>query len=355
LIKVIKDFKLLESYTRLIKNKLMNDLWELVYKPMFKIVGLKAVNEDNPILAALKSGKIFYENGGFKTNDKFSNRLSQALIKLGARYDRWEHSYKIDMVELPKEVLNAIKQSVEEAQKKLNHIEQFLQYLEYNLDQIIESLVFNDEVGTILGDVNQKVNRNINIVELDLTPEQSENIQRVINKNFTLSKKEIEENYNNSIQKYTKKWLNERLPEIRRKVEKAVLEGYREIDVQRMLEKEYGIAERKAKFLAQNETAIMLAEIKRVSYQAMGFEHFMWQTILDARERPLHHKLHGKVFRFDNPPEIDERTHQRGLPGETYNCRCNLIPVMYDDEFFNQNNNERTEDLKQYSKVMQNV
>ena len=51
--KVIKDFKHLESYTKIIKDKLFSELWEMIYKPMFKILDLKAKNEDNPIIQAL--------------------------------------------------------------------------------------------------------------------------------------------------------------------------------------------------------------------------------------------------------------------------------------------------------------
>lgn len=343
MIKVIKDFKHLESYTKIIKDKLLSELWEMVYKPMFKILDLKAANEDNIIIDALKRGDIYYENGGFKSRDKFSNKLSQELIKIGARFDKWEHSYKIAIEDIPKEIWESIKLSIQKAQKKLAHINQFLQYLEMNIDSIVDTMLFDKEVVTVLDDVGNKIQKNIkhlNTIEFEFTKEQKEEIAR---------------NYTNNMQLYIKDFVSKKIPEIRRKVQKAVLEGYREIDVQKMLQNEYGIAERKAKFLAQNETSIMLAQIKKVHYSSMGFDSFMWHTILDARERPLHRMLNGKIFRFDNPPVIDERTGQKGLPGETYNCRCDLTPIMSDSEFFNINANQRQEDLKQYSEVMVNV
>ena len=341
--KVIKDFKHLESYTKIIKDKLIEELWEMIYKPMFKILNLKAKNEDNPIIQALDKGLIFYENGGFKLREKIPNRVAQALIKLGARYDKWEKSYKIAIEDLPNEIWESIKESIQNAQKKLAHINQFLQYLEMNLDQVIDSMLFHDEVITVLDDVGNKIQQNVkrvNIIDFEFTRKQKEEIAR---------------NYTDNMNYYIKDWAVKKIPEMRRKVQQAVIEGYREIDVQKMLENEYGIAERKAKFLAQNETSIMLAQIKKVHYSAMGFDSFMWHTILDARERPLHRMLNGKIFRFDDPPVIDERTGQKGLPGETYNCRCDLTPIMSDSAFFNINANQRQEDLKQYSEVMTNV
>lgn len=353
----IKDFKHLQGYTKLIQAKLNKELWELVYKPMFKLAQIepKASNEDNPIIEALKGGVIYYENGGFKSQDKFSNRLSKALLDIGAKYDRWENSFKIAIEDLPKEIWESIKLSIQKAQQKLSQINQFLQYVEINLDAIVETMIFNDEVGTVLTDVQGKMHKNINVIEVELTPEDVENIHNTINHGFKISEEDIKKNFNESIQHYTKDFLTKRVPEIRRKVQQAILDGYREIDVQKMLETEYGIMERKAKFLAQNETSIMLAQIKKVHYSAMGFDSFMWHTILDARERPLHRELNGKVFSFDNPPVIDERTGQRGLPGETYNCRCDLTPIMSDSAFYNTNQNAAREELKQYDKVMTKI
>lgn len=353
----IKDFKHLEAYTKLIQDKINKELWELVYKPMFEIAKIEptASNDNDSIKEALKGGVIYYENGGFKSREKFSNKLSQALLKLGARYDKWENSFKIAIEDLPKEIWESIKLSIQKAQQKLSQINQFLQYVEMNIDAIIETMIFNDEVGTILKDVNGKLHKNINVIEVDLSPEDVEAIHDTINVNFEISEDDIKKNFNESIQHYTKDFLIKRMPEIRRKVQQSILDGYREIDVQKMLETEYGIMERKAKFLAQNETSIMLAQIKKVHYSAMGFDSFMWHTILDARERPLHRELNGTIHRFDNPPVIDERTGQRGLPGETYNCRCDMTPIMSDSAFYNTNPNAAREDSKQYNKVMTSV
>lgn len=62
----------------------------------------------------------------------------------------------------------------------------------------------------------------------------------------------------------------------------------------------------------------------------MGFDKFIWKTISDGRERELHKQLNNTTWSYDNPPVIDERTGQTGLPGETYNCRCEAIPFSSD-------------------------
>ena len=96
-----------------------------------------------------------------------------------------------------------------------------------------------------------------------------------------------------------------------------------------------------AKFLARNETAMATTSYLVAKYKSEGITSFIWNAIIDGRERPLHgnkgdknslgewHKgLNGQIFRFDEPPIIDIRTGQRGLPGQTYNCRCTMTPVI---------------------------
>ena len=123
-----------------------------------------------------------------------------------------------------------------------------------------------------------------------------------------------------------KDFAEDRIPLMRQRIMEATLNGYRLDKVEKILQQEFGFMANKARFLAFNETNIMLAEFKRSQYQAMGFSKFIWQTRADSRVRDLHQHLNGTVWRYDDPPVIDERTGQKGLPGETFNCRCIALP-----------------------------
>lgn len=349
----LKDFKLLESYTKAVERKLIKELWDMVYKPMFKIVKMKALNSSDIILDAIKSNKIYYDGNGFKAVKKFSNRVSKKLIELGAIYNRYEKKYIISLEKLPDYMALEITESIKRANEQLKQLNEYLQYVEMNTNQIVEEMIFDSEVGDILDDTQKKLN--INVLELDLPMEERKSILKNVNSRFKLSEKEIEKNYTANLQHYTKKWLIEKVPEFREKIQKAVLEGAREDEVKNILIKEYGIMERKAKFLAQNETSIMIAQLKKAEYSSMGFKEFVWNTILDSKERPDHRKLNGKICRFDNPPVIDERTGQRGLPGETYNCRCGLTPIRRDSLFFDKADINRLQEMSNYADVMEFV
>lgn len=332
-ISAIKDFKIKEAYMKLIEKALFSYLWEGIYKPMFEIMQIEPViakNSLNSIIEALRDGKIIYVDGGFKAKTKFTNAQSMQLQKWGAVWDRHTKMYRLPENKLPNELRVTLAEVQINAENQIKLLQGYLEQVEYNIPYIVESIVFDNEVKTILDDAGNEVKKNVkhlNVIEPELSEAQ---------------KSEIARTYTENVRGYViKDFANERIPEIRQKIQELVLKGYRQDKVQELLEKEYGIMSRKAKFLAQNETTIMLSEYKKVTYKEMGFDKFIWRTITDGRERELHKALNGTVWSYDNPPVIDERTGQKGLPGQTYNCRCEQIPY-HDDSVFSHDLNNKT-------------
>ena len=317
----IKDFKVKKAYAELIRKKLQSYLWEGIYKPLFDIANFKpkkAKNSDDPLLDALEKGNIYYEDGGFKAKNKFTNAQSLALEKLGAKWESWHKMFKLAKDLIPTKYLVAIATAQLAAQAQLQDMDKFLQEVLNNFQYVVETMAFHDEVVTILDDAGNEIKKNVkhlNLIVPDLTREQ---------------KREIARSYTNNVTGYViADFKEERIPFMRKQIQKMALEGARYEDVQKFLQREYNFEANKAKFLAFNETNIMIAEYKKVTYQEMGFDKFIWRTILDGRERKLHEELHGKIFRYDDPPVIyvDKKgRQQRGLPGQTYNCRCQAVP-----------------------------
>jgi SPP1 gp7 family putative phage head morphogenesis protein len=314
----VKDFKVRESYFKLIDDALFDYLWNGIYKPMFEIIGikpLKARNNDNIIIDALERGDIFYYEQGFKAKFKFTNAQSLELKKWGAKWDKWEKVWKIPLDKIPDSVQVALAASKIEAENKIKTLQDYLREVQANLPLIAESMVFDKEVITVLdefgNEIKKSVNR-LNVIEPYLSEEDKKEIARV---------------YTENVAYYTIKDFDvNRIPKMREQIAKFVLEGYRLDKVEDYLQKEFGIMKRKAEFLARNETATLLAEVKKASYQAMGFDMFIWKCIGDSRTRDLHRHLNNTTWSYDRPPIIDERTGQTGLPGQTYNCRCTAIP-----------------------------
>lgn len=359
----IKDFKHKLVYSRLVQQAIFSYLNEGIYKPLFEFMGFKpkAINALSVLIEALNDNKIIYVENGFKSlTGKFSNKIAKELERIGAKYDKWEKVYKIELDKVPIDLRVAIANAKRIAQYKIEQVDKFLNEVQANLPDIIDSMLFTKEYETIVDDAtgeirksvkrqihsinylnekklrelsrrnrqlgifdNDSIQKAIDIGKLDLTDEDIDAVT-------TLSKKQVKdiaENYTNNMQLYITKFAQKRIPEMRRKVMVAVLAGYREDYVMDMLQREYNIAKDKAKFLAQNETSILMAHLKKNLYKEMGFTHFKWVAIMDAKVREEHAHLNNTIWEFDNPPIIDEHTGQKGLPGETYNCRCGLIPV----------------------------
>lgn len=85
------------------------------------------------------------------------------------------------------------------------------------------------------------------------------------------------------------------------------------------------ISRDRVKRIARDQTAKANAALNQISQQKAGIEYYMWWGVEDERERELHWKLNGKIFKWEDKPErmpIIDRYGERGLPGDAVNCRC---------------------------------
>lgn len=106
-------------------------------------------------------------------------------------------------------------------------------------------------------------------------------------------------------------------------------------DLQPYLEKLGQSTKKRAALIARDQTSKATTAINRARFQRLGIKKFEWLHSAGVHEpRPLHiHTvaeggLNGGIFDIDNPPVIDERTGERGLPGQLINCSCRMIPVI---------------------------
>lgn len=84
--------------------------------------------------------------------------------------------------------------------------------------------------------------------------------------------------------------------------------------------------DRRAKFIARDQTAKLNAALNRERNQALGITEYVWKTSRDERVRESHRKRNGKTFRWDDPPSGGAAAG--GHPGESVNCRCVAFPKI---------------------------
>jgi SPP1 gp7 family putative phage head morphogenesis protein len=96
------------------------------------------------------------------------------------------------------------------------------------------------------------------------------------------------------------------------------------------LTKRYKGDARHAHLTALDQIRKVSESVNAARMQSLGVEEYVWIATGGERyPRKLHHRhLNGRTFRYDDPPVIDERTGERGKPGDAINCRCRARPVL---------------------------
>ncbi|WP_439236382.1 phage minor head protein [Lonepinella koalarum] len=85
------------------------------------------------------------------------------------------------------------------------------------------------------------------------------------------------------------------------------------------------VTDKRAKFIARDQTAKFNSSLDQAQYENLGITHYRWSTSGDERVRESHAENDGKVFALDNPPPT-------GHCGEDFNCRCVMLPLFDKNE-----------------------
>lgn len=99
-----------------------------------------------------------------------------------------------------------------------------------------------------------------------------------------------------------------------------IFEGIRHYD---------GLTENRAKLIAVDQTRKVTSAMNVERAKSVGMKRWEWVHSGGGSEpRKLHLQYDGEIFSYDDPPVIDERTGERGFPGQLINCRCTMAPVL---------------------------
>lgn len=106
-------------------------------------------------------------------------------------------------------------------------------------------------------------------------------------------------------------------------------------DITKKIQNEYNVTRSKARSLARDQIGTLNSQITKLQQQDAGCNRYRWSTSGDSRVRDSHKALDGKIFSWDDPPEMwymtkkgIKKTGRRCHPGEDYACRCCAIPVF---------------------------
>ena len=304
-----------EDYKEL-ERELIRIFTKEIYAPILGILrelNITIKNQSDDLHTAILKNKIYYSRGGF--HGRFSAKISKELKGLGAKWDNKTKSWRIPLAKLPITLRSTISVSVARFDEKLKAIDEKLAKVnpkevtdKVRIQKILDHTIFRTEKDF------QKQIDNITVV-----PQVSAQTRAFVAKTYT-----------DNLELYVTKFTEEEIAKLRKMTEENVFKGNRYDTLAKEIKESFNVTENKAKFLARQESMLMLTAYKQARYEQAGSESYIWQCVVGSPKHPVRpmHKIHDrKEYRWDAPPVIDEKGN-RGHPGTAYNCRCVSRPVI---------------------------
>lgn len=119
------------------------------------------------------------------------------------------------------------------------------------------------------------------------------------------------------------------LTQVQGAVMRSITTGNGLQDLVPFLQKQEGITLRRARIIARDQTRKAFSNINFARMEKLGVKEYEWlHSAGGQKPRKLHIAMSGKTYSIANPPIIDEKTGQRGKPGDLINCRCRAVPII---------------------------
>ncbi|AFC22567.1 putative head protein [Bdellovibrio phage phi1422] len=311
-IKPIKETS--DDYEELVE--IISDYFkEEIYLPLLKIIDApkSVLNSREDLISAISSGRITYYRGEFK--GRFSAAVTRELKKLGASWDRKHGSFRLPLSKMPAGVKRAISLSEERFAKSMKKVDDQLK--KFLPEKIAERVQIHKFFDTAVFRTDEKIKETLEGIS-------------VIPKLTKAEREKIATEYTKNMDLYIQKWTKKEIVKLREEMKAHALSGSRYEDMIETIESSYGVSRNKAKFLARQETSLMMTSLKEERYKEAGSDGYIWTCVQGTANhpvRPMHKKLDGKFIRWDTPPVTDEKGN-RNHAGRDYNCRCMARPIV---------------------------
>lgn len=126
----------------------------------------------------------------------------------------------------------------------------------------------------------------------------------------------------------------EYLGQVEKVVHRSVTTGRGVNEIYEHVKSYSGVTDRRAKLIATDQTHKISEGLTEKRMQNAGMDKYIWShTAGSLKPRPYHlDVLNGQTYSFSDPPVIDPKTGERGVPGQLVNCRCKKIPVLTSED-----------------------
>lgn len=332
------------EYAALVEGQLVEYLRETIFGPLLDMVREAGIEtdsadqaigktpqiknarqpDDDAVGGAIRSSKIWYSDGVF--SGRFNAAISRLLRKIGAAWDPRTKTFRIPLADIPIALRSVLSQSEQKSAALHKELIATLTNMEAAVRIASTGLRYRKAVDKITGDLQKQFERTVPALEsISVPAEITSEMRAAITASLT-----------ENLELYIKKFAAEEIPELRGLVEQNAFAGGRADRLAQIIEARYGVGKRKAQFLAEQETSLLVSQYREQRYKRLGVTQYVWSTAGDSRVRPAagthsannHRRLDGRTFSWDSPPVVDVATGRRCHPGQDFGCRCTAMPIL---------------------------
>lgn len=311
--KKLTPVRLKHKYFKAVEKEINKAFFDNVYKALFDIVRkpMEFLNAKSPTEEALKNGTLYYENGQFKGG--INSKISRELKALGAVFSKTTKKWSLPMADIPANIKAGIVAQLDAINGMNNDLINVLDGI--NLEEIISKTTLEKTYDDVVKEMNDDILKTISI-ETVFTAEAAKFLAE-----------EWAENLDLNIKKFTQ----ENISQLRTKIKINATSGQRAENLIKIIEKDFNVSRSKAKFLAKQETSLLMSKMRQQRYKEAGTDKYQWSTTGLSNVRDDHRKLDRTIQTWTNPPVVNTKTGVRAHPGEDFGCNCVAIPIVEDN------------------------
>lgn len=313
--KYLQPLILRERYYAPIEREINKLFYETIYYPLLAILRKRKINilanaiaSESALIEALHEGTVYYEDGVFY--GEFNSVISKELKALGAKLRPIRGGFSLSV--LPPDVMIAVADSNVRMKEMVQSLVSVLG--DIPADAVIQKSDIPELYYHTIGEINQAIIKTLD--DATIIPKLTDQTKAILAKEW-----------GENLELYIQKWVNQDILKLRTQIMQNTMSGQRANNIVKLIQANYNTSLNKAKFLARQETSLLMSAMRQQRYKDAGITRYKWSTSHDERVRKLHKDVNGKVFSWDAPPIVGENGEALN-PGEDYNCRCVAIPIV---------------------------
>lgn len=317
-------------------HKMRRFISKEIYKPLMKVLDEPHKNaseggrKGKSLEQMIRDRDAIYQGGYFQSNN-FSPKAQQELQQMGAVYMRGK--YFVEPNKLPLTLQMAIDNVRVENVATNRDLLNVFSDINGNITTGIANIDFGTDAEKNLKIVDGKIRRELNTIDLS---EKKNVLDRLDQEYINDQTRPIPQLYDERTKQYFTKNLEAETTKMRKELSQMVLKGASRYELRRYVVKRMGVQYNRAKFVADQETRMIVGVAKAAHYQGYGINKYKWSPTRDEKLRERHKELSQAktkygigIYSYDDPPPVvDEKTGRRAHVEQDYNCRCVARPVV---------------------------